>query len=272
MQEVSHVGGTAHSWTVCVNECDFSATDDATVAHMAQAVRDAYGESEIVEMLIPDSDVADAFDVKLVLAGFRKGLPDPEDEKTKPINLRNYRSETCEFFARETLKIIHKIETPGALHAGKGNAMQPLLGFDGWGLKLTDTGDAALVLIQVKGSDDGASPPQVAAELANECLRIAPQTDKLARAISAALMRVKGTAFVEPLLRMLEQLGAEKSINLVVAPVVVRGQVEAKMTDLKPVRDAHPHFGPVVTMGMSVAIGAPLEPFGKTVMSKARNG
>lgn len=239
---------------------------------MVQAVRDAYGEGEILEMLIPDTDVAEAFDVKLVLAGFRKGLPNPDEEQTKPLNLRNYRSETCEFFARETLNIIHKIDTPGALHACKGNAMQPLLGFDGWGLKLTDTGEWALVLIQVKGSDDGASPPKAATDLADECLLIAPQTDKLSRAISAALMRVKGTSFSEPLLRMLQSLGDEKPINLIVAPVVVRGHIEAKMTDLQPVRDVHPKFGSVVTMGMSVAIGAPLEPFGKTVMSKARNG
>jgi hypothetical protein len=71
---------------------------------------------------------------------------------------------------------------------------------------------------------------------------------------------------------MLQSLGDEKPINLIVAPVVVRGHIEAKMTDLQPVRDVHPKFGSVVTMGMSVAIGAPLEPFGKTVMSKARNG
>ncbi len=260
-----------HSWTVCVNVCDLSDADDATLAHMVQAVRDAYGEQQIrQEVMTPDPAVAELFDLDAIIAGFRLGLPDPSAEATKPANLRNYRSETSEFFARETLQIIFNIDTPPTLHACKGNALQPLLGYDGWGLLDSGSGKKALVLIQVKGSDDKTSPPQVSQALAAECALIKQDTDKLARALSASLMCVRGTPLAAHLLHMLEQVGKGMLPELIVAPVIVRGNVPAQMSDLEPIRLAAGSYLPVLAKGVTVTLGASLETFGREVMSRAR--
>lgn len=259
------------TWTVCVNTCDISDLEDATVAHMVQAVRDAYGETEIRKMATEaDSQVANSFDVSSIIAAFRAGLPDPEEEKNKPAQLRNYRSETCELFAREVLRIVHNISTPGALNATKGNGSQPMLGFDGWGLFDQSNGNWALVLFQVKGSDDANSPPSVAQTLVSECLAITPTDSKVNRAISAQLIRVKGTDDALPLLKMLQTLGERKTIDIMVAPIIVRGSVSPQIQDLQPIKDAHAGFGKVITTGMTIGVGAPLEEFGKLVMIKAR--
>ncbi|WP_287496925.1 hypothetical protein [Pandoraea sp. CB10b_02] len=269
-REQEHAG---HQWTVCINICDLHNVDDPTVAHMVAAVRDAYGEGEILAELADieaDPAVARTFDVESILAGFRRGLPAPDAEAGKPANLRNYRSETSEFVARETLRIVFDVTTPPTLHATKGNALQPLLGYDGWGLLTDEDSPTALVLIQVKGSDDHASPPAVAEELAAECQRAATEIDKLAHALSACLLRVKGTPLAVHLLEMLEAVGRDELPAMVVAPVVVRGQVTAQMSDLQPLKallstQAHP-----VALGVSITIGAPLERLGYEVMSRAR--
>src|SRR5690606_5588028 len=120
--------------------------------------------------------------------GFRSSLPNPQDEATKPKNLRTYRSETAEFFAREVLRMVSDVTTPPTLHACKGNALQPLLGYDGWGISGMAAGDPRLVLIQVKGSDEAKSPPAVVNELLEECSRIPLEHNKLCRALSACLL------------------------------------------------------------------------------------
>jgi hypothetical protein len=263
-------GPGEHEWIVCTNECDIESDADPTVAHMVQAIRDAYGESEIISELSVDPDVVAAFDLQDVLAGLRRSLPNPDAESGKPANLRTYRSETAEFFARETLRMVSDVETPPSLHACKGNAMQPLLGFDGWGLTATSLGPQALVLIQVKGSDDPACPPAVATQLVSECSDVPMDLDKLARALTACAVRVKGTAIFAKLIGMLETLGSGALPPIVVAAVIVRGSVVPQMSDLQPLVTAVTSFGSILILGMSISIGAPLDAFGKFVMQKAR--
>lgn len=262
-----------HRWTVCINICELQNADDPTVAHMVAAVRDAYGENEIlaeVAAIEADPAVAQSFDIASIIAGFRRGLPSPDEEAKKPENLRNYRSETSEFVARETLRLVFSVTTPPTLHATKGNALQPLLGYDGWGL-LTGTGNAAaLVLIQVKGSDEDASPPAVATQLAGECQRVATEIDKLAHALSACLLRVKTTPLAGHLLKMLEAVGRNELPAMVVAPVIVRGHVTAQMSDLQPLKDSLSTQDRPVALGVSITVGAPLEKLGYEVMSRAR--
>jgi len=266
-------GTAGHKWTVCINICELQNAADPTVAHMVDAVRDAYGENEIlaeVAAIEADPAVAQSFDIASIIAGFRRGLPSPDDEANKPENLRNYRSETSEFVARETLKLVFNVTTPPTLHATKGNALQPLLGYDGWGL-LTGTDSApALVLIQVKGSDEDVSPPAVATQLVGECRRVVTEVDKLAHALSACLLRVRTTPLAGHLLKMLEAVGRNELPAMVVAPVIVRGHVTAQMSDLQPLKDSLSTQNHPIALGVSITIGAPLEKLGYAVMSKAR--
>jgi hypothetical protein len=263
-------GPDTHEWLVCSNQCDITDVDDPTVSHMVQVVRDAYGEAEILQALTVDPDVESMFDVRDVLAGFRLGLPDPLADEKKPANFRISRSETAEFFARETLRMVAAVATPPSLHACKGNAMQPMLGYDGWGIVEQPVGQKALVLIQVKGSDDDNCPPAVAHELVAECKAVAIAPERLSRAIAACFMRVQDLPIGKLLLGMLEKLGSGELPAIVVAPVIVRGHISPKIGDLDPLKLNVGQFGPISALGISVGVGAPLHDFGRLVMQRAR--
>jgi hypothetical protein len=239
-------------------------------------VREAYGESIVVavatnELANVDPGVADAFDLDAIKAGFRLGLPDPEEEKKggKPPALRNYRSESTEMVARGALAKIHGIAFPAHPQLGKANPNQPFLGFDGWGLLATDDG-LVLTLVQVKGTDHESSPSPEAHRLAEECKAVPRDVGKLARAISLLVVNVVGQPEKQALVRMLAQLGRGELPKMVVAPVVVRGLTLAEMADLQPVRQASPEYAPAVGRGLAVSIGVHLTEFGERVMKLAR--
>lgn len=69
---------------------------------------------------------------------------------------------------------------------------------------------------------------------------------------------------------MLETLGAGGVPPLGVAPVVVRGTVEAQLKDLEPVRSAAPALAPLKLFGISISVGADLLEFGRVVTKRAR--
>lgn len=265
-----------HTWMVCRNSCDLRDVSDPTLLHMVQAVRDAYGESEITSVVdemskLADADVANRFDIEAIIKGFRSSLPNPQDETSKPQNLRTYRSETAEFFAREVLRMFSDVTTPPTLHACKGNALQPLLGYDGWGISGMAAGSPKLVLIQVKGSDEAKSPPAVVNELLEECLRIPLEHNKLCRALSACLLRTQSHPVAPHVALMLQSLGKNQSIHTVVAPVIVRGAVSAEMSDLAPLQCDQLKSSGSSVIAITAAVGAPLEEFGRVVMMMARD-
>jgi hypothetical protein len=70
--------------------------------------------------------------------------------------------------------------------------------------------------------------------------------------------------------RMLEALGRGTLPRLVIAPVIIRGQVEAHRDDLEPLRSSSTAFAPAVGRGVTVSIGTDLTEFGRVVMSRAR--
>lgn len=265
-----------HTWMVCRNSCDLTDASDPTLLHMAQAVRDAYGESEITSVVdemskLADADVAKHFDIEAIIKGFRSSLPNPQDETSKPKNLRTYRSETAEFFAREVLRMVSDVTTPPTLHACKGNALQPLLGYDGWGISGMAAGNPKLVLIQVKGSDEAKSPPAVVNELLEECSRIPLEHNKLCRALSACLLRTRSHPVAPHVALMLQSLGKNQCIHTVVAPVIVRGAVSAEMSDLAPLQCTQLKSSGSSVIAITAAVGAPLEEFGRVVMTMARD-
>ena len=202
----------------------------------------------------------------------RAGMPDPESERGsgKPSHLRNYRSEAAELIAQEVLAKAYRIRFPASPQATKGNANQPVLGFDGWGLLDLDDGAVALVLVQVKASDHDRRPPDVAKVLVDECCRVPREPDKLCRALTAMLVLLDATDFKPRLLAMLQSLGLGSLPPLVVCPVIVRGTVAADMDDLATLRTAESRFEPARARGLCVSLGATLETFGHRVFSEAR--
>lgn len=260
-----------HLWFVSVNEADITNNADPLVSHMIQAVRDAYGEQIILnQVIVINEDVGETFDVQSIIKGFRLGIPDPSSEEKKPKQLRNYRSEAAEFFAREALRILHQVITPLPLQACKGNAIQPLLGFDGWGILQLPDESTALVLMQVKGSDDQDSPPGVCAELVDECKKVKFSSKEIAHSISACLILVQGTDIAVHLLKMLGQLGKGKLPPLVISPVIVRGNITPKLSDIQPLLDISHEFLPAIGRGISIGIGIELEQFGRHLFTEAQ--
>lgn len=271
LQEIQRDG--AHGWALVQSACDLDAPEDALVTELATMVREAYGEHDIIQMAEPlkepDPAVADTFDLALV-RGFRKGLPDPAAEANKPPQLSNYRSETAELLARGALAAAHAIEFPTAPQRGKTNANQPILGFDGWGmLKMTEQ-RWALVLVQVKGTDDPLRPPKEAHKLAEECRRAHTKLDAVARALTVMAVQTKDLPINRVIVQMLATVGEGIMPQLVVAPVVVRGEVAAQQADLNPVRTVIQGLPTVIGRGMVMSIGVDLTRFGQVVMHHAR--
>jgi hypothetical protein len=268
----------AHCWAVATCACDLGDDQDPLIQTTVQLVREAYGEDELLAaadtdfLAKIDPTVAETFDLDAIKAGFRLGLPDPDQEnKTgKKPWLRNYRSESTEMVARGVLKKAHGVDFPSHPQRGKVNSNQPFLGFDGWGLLITPGSDPRLVLVQVKATDDTSCPPAEAKKLAAECKEVPRDTGKLSRAIAVLAVNLKGTREGVVLLKMLEDLGKGNLPSMAVAPVVIRGVTTGVMADIEPVREIVDEFTPACARGVVVSINAPLTDFGERVMTLAR--
>lgn len=267
---LADTGPGRHRWLVSRCSVDLESNCDAVLSAIVRRARQSYGEQFLDNLPEPDSGVAALFDLDALRQAIRAGMPDPAAELAKRPSLRNYRSEATELIAQEVLADAYQVQFPASAQATKGNANQPVLGFDGWGLLDLDDGTVALVLVQVKGSDQDKRPPDVAQALSDECCRVPREPDKLCRALTAMLALLHTTAFAPRLLAMLEALGRESLPPLVVCPVIVRGVITAHLDDLASLRAAQSRFEPAQTRGLCVSVGAPLERFGHRVFSEAR--
>lgn len=259
-----------HLWGVVNLTCDLANQDDQLVIKAAQALQNAYGVDELIQLaqtITPDPEVAAAFDLSKLKKGILLGLPDPKQEGNKPPALANFRSEPAEVVGRHIASHFFKFDLPPANQATKGNANQPILGVDGWGFKTVPS--PAFVMIQVKASDEKASPPQVVDQLCGECQASVTDRSIISRTLAICATRSTGTPYEEPILQMLEQLGDNIMPSLIACAIVVRGMHEPAHSDLTPIRDIAPNLN-VPSYGLSVAIGADLPAFGKLVMDKAR--
>jgi hypothetical protein len=260
--------------------CNPSDAGDGFLLHTVKAIRTAYGEDELREMAedaqllnVPDpaEGVEGTFPTEHLIRALRSSLPNPDLEGKKPAQLTNYRSETSEIIAREALSSVYKFATPPTLHATKGNRNQPILGFDGWSVMSLENGELALVLLQVKATDDKARPPGEAAKLIVECGQAATNVEKLKGFLMACTLRCKGSPFALPLMSMVAELETTNRIaNTVVSPVIIRGTVTADLGDLETLRNAKGSYLHAKARGMSLSIGADLNDFGRAAMKRAR--
>lgn len=260
----------SHRWAVISCSCDLNDEIDPLLISTVASVRTAYGEEYISTLAQPDPSVAKTFDLDAITKAFRLGLPDPDKEGGKPQHLTTYRSETTELVARNALHIAHGIEFPAHPQHGKTNPNQPVLGFDGWGFLHFDK-EYALVLVQVKGTEDVNTPPAVALKLAQECQKVSQQPDVICRALSVLALYLKGSPFQQVVLDMLEKIGKNTLPQIVVAPVIVRGTVSAHIDDLKPIRTVLSQMASLKGRGLTVSIGVNLSDFGRAVMLRARS-
>lgn len=268
-----------HRWAVVKETCDVSNDDDALLVHAVEIIRKAYGEDEIrriaeeaaISLPEPAEGLAGSFDTEVIMAAFRKSIPDPDGEGRKPAQLANYRSETAELIARAALAKVYGFEIPPALHATKPNRVQPILGFDGWTVALTSPAGLSLVLIQVKGTDDLKRPPGEADKLVVECSKAVTDKAKLNDFLMACVVRCQGTEYAAMLLGMVSELETAGIIaNTLLSPVIVRGKVEADLDDLQSLRDATISYMHAKARGMTLSLGAELNAFGRAAMERAR--
>lgn len=259
-----------HQWAVVTCKCELNNEYDPLLQFTVTAVREAYGEHELVPPS-PDPSVAATFNLDAIMNAFRMGLPNPEVEANKNPSLSTYRSETCELVARDALSAVYDIRFPTAPQRGKTNANQPILGFDGWGFWKTGTTDHTLVLIQVKGTDEDRCPPTIARALAEECRRLPNQESEICRALTVLAQLLRNTDFFTVVLRMLEKMGSGNLPRMVVAPVIVRGTTPPHVDDLKPIRDVFVDLTPNLGKGIAMSISVDLNEFGKVVMDRARS-
>lgn len=226
---------------------------------------------EFMTVPAPADGVEISFATGHLIRALRSSLPNPDEEGKKPAQLTNYRSETAEIIARAALSAVYGFAVPPALHATKGNRNQPILGFDGWSVMNMKDGELALVLLQVKATDDTSRPPGEAAKLIVECGRAVTDTGKLKGFLMACVLRCRGTPFQSPLLRMVVGLETTGKISkMVVSPVIIRGKVAADLEDLRSLRDATTAYIHAKAHGMTLSIGAELTAFGRAAMTRAR--
>lgn len=268
-----------HYWCTVEGRCDAkNLADDALVKETAESVRRAYGQDHIMrqaQALSVDAGVRQWFntsELEDILNGFKKGLPDPsvEDKGKKPPALRSYRSEAIEMVAKTALSLAFKFEFPTDPQIGKSNANQPILGFDHWGLLKVEDTQYALILVQVKGTQDSDSPPGVCKDLVAECQRVQSQSAELARALSLLVIAVEGSSLAAPCLTMLAKLGRDELPRLVVAPVVVRGLGTVSKDDLSSLESNAATYAPATACGAAASLPVDLNDFGRAVMNKAR--
>jgi hypothetical protein len=244
-----------HLWSVVGCGCNLDDETDALVLGIIDDVRAAYGEERILNAaaLEVDEDQASLFNPEPLRTAFRLGLPDPSEEGNKPLALTNYRSEAAEIVARRALKAAYSIDFPAAPQVTKPNPNQPVLGFDGWGIMVESTDAYALVLVQVKGTDEAKWPPKVTDELVKECKAVPKKPDRISRALATLITLVDTPSVKRALFRMLENLGNSLLPRLIVAPVVVRGKTTSKAEDLQPLRAASPEFSPAIARGVTLS-------------------
>jgi hypothetical protein len=262
-----------HSWAVATASCRLDDENDAVIQATVTLVRRSYGEDEIMAdaaSVLSTEIVEGTFRLEHLLAAVRSGMPDPSVEGAKPPALTTYRSQSAEMIAKCALASTYQFEYPAAPQEGATNANQPILGFDGWGIARSTNGDLTLALIQVKSTDENASPPRVAEELANECRRAPRDRSALCRALTVLARHLRGDPLQSDVLRMLEQLGDNRLPRMHVAPAIVRGTTQAAINDLQPVRIVAAEFIPATSRGIVVAIGVDLADFGRIVMQRAR--
>jgi hypothetical protein len=166
--------------------------------------------------------------------------------------------------------LAHGIEFPTSPQRGKTNANQPVLGFDGWGFLRFSGDEYALVLMQVKTTDDVKRPPGESQKLAGECKRVPHEKNAMCRALSVIALLLKDTPFVSIALNMLESLGRNSMPQIVVAPAIIRGNVKADITDLGPVRNVVSQLVQIAGRGLTLSLGVNLADFGRRVVNKAK--
>jgi len=271
-----------HHW--CALECsniNQTDTDDILLDNIVRIVREAYGEDGIIEVArrvppVSESDdelVGRDWNTTAIRNAIRKGFPDPtiSVEANKPVGWRNYRSEAAEMVARAALAQVHSISFPVAPQVGKPNPNMPVLGFDGWGI-LTNGAEYMFVLLQVKGTDDDQRPPQAADELIRECGKAPRDEAIICRALTVIACALDENApMFSVVLGFLEAIGDGKDIDIVVAPVIVRGLITAHLDDLSSIRDQRETYRPATARGLTVSISRDLTEFGYQVMTKARS-
>lgn len=264
-------------WAVMRCVCNIEDPDDAFVSHIVDYVRKAYGEDSIIE-ISHDPSIEAQFDIDNLIKGIRSGMPDPSSERGKPQNLTHYRSGTAELLAKRALTEAYEVLFPIHGQIAQFNPNQPLLGFDGWGfIKKEESEDGfQLVLVEVKGSDQDKSPPDAADDLAEECLKASTtaSTAKISALLRFFMLIAQNTLKNNDLrifaIYALQKLGEGKTPNIVVAPVIVRGKIRSRLSDLDPVIDAVTSIEPVGGAGATISVGVELGYFGQTVMTKAR--
>jgi hypothetical protein len=258
-------------WAVLQASVDFDDPDDALVSAVVAEFRRAYGEDHLEAIAIPpDTGVASRFDLRAILAASRMGMIDPETEGNRPAQLRASRSEAAEMVARVALRAAFDIDFPVAAQVCKGNASQPVLGYDGWGVVALE-GGLALALVQVKATDDPDRPPAQSGVLERECCAASALVpEKIARALCSMVRLLDEGEIRDSLLRMMQQLGKGEPLRLVIAPVLVRGNVEAHVDDLAGLISSSTSFIPAEPRGAVAGVGVELGEFGVQVTSLAR--
>ena len=242
-------------------------------SEMIQEVKDVYGESSIISMAedLEATDTQISFDQTKIKNALKLGLPDPSVEGSKPQQLTNYRSEAAELLARKALVASYNILFPVAAQTVKGNANQPILGFDGWGLLEYSDGSFGLVLVQVKGSDENKRPPKVIDELLDESKKTKLQITSMVRALVTLIHLIKDEVLKRVLLKMIEEIGDQRLPPIIVAPVLIRGKLDSSFDDLIDLIKNALDFEPAKSRGATASIGQNLSEFGFELFTQARS-
>lgn len=262
-----------HELAITIATCDLTNDNDLLLNTIVNLVRKSYGENAVMadaEVLMSKEIENGTFNLDHLRAAIRKGLPDPEQERNKPKQLTNYRSQSAEMVAKAALAKVYQYKYPAAPQEGTGNPNQPILGFDGWGILETEEGDNYLALIQVKATDNNNSPPPDADKLAEECRSAPKDKSKICRALTMLCRLTKGDPLHTSVMQMLEKMGQPSETPIIISPVIVRGLTCAKISDLDPVMFIANEILPAPIHALVVSIGVCLEQFGLRVMTMAR--
>lgn len=262
-----------HIWVVVRCSCDINDKDDTLIAHTVDLVRRSYGEASLLleaEKLLTQELQEGVFELQHLQHAIRLGLPDPAAEGRKPLQLTNFRSQAAEMVAKGALAKAFHFQYPAAPQQGTSNPNQPVLGFDSWGLIQEPDGQFALVLIQVKATDQQKCPPDEVHKLVEECKQVPRSMSPLARGLTVLAQLLTDPTMKKAVLRMLEGLGRGELPRILVAPVVVRGTTSSERGDLDPLKTNASDLHPVKSRGATVSIGAGLADFGRVVMERAR--
>ena len=264
IQDSSAREDSPHAWHIASLQCRIE-EGDPLIDDLAQYLREAYGEKIILEAVI---SVEDNFDLERVREGIRKGLPDPGEEGNKPDHLKNFRSETAELLAKKTLSEIFGVKFPVHAQEGKRNATQPVLGFDAGGFVEVD-GEHYLALVETKGTEDTSVPPSVVDDLAEECRNIPQSDSKISRSLGMIGTRVDDEEITSVVASLLEKIGNDEDLEMVISPVVGRGSSDPDFKDLSPVIEVCHDLEPNRGRGVSVSVGVELLKFAEAVTINA---